>query len=361
MLGRIPGSGSTASSGSHSQQPAGAAPLATYQWGGLAQLNLLQAPASTTLVFYSPPALLPVRCSRPCAAAAGDHTSSIAAPSEGLPQQLPAEQQPAFGAQEVQLRGGLLARKTLELSARNSWSALGDVSIAGMPGWVAVHAPGASGPVVLEVLAPRGVEVLLRPAMPLPLPPEVRRLGQQVEWVLREDQERQQRQEKQARRQAEQHEGGRHQQAQSQQEQEQEQQPQGGAWRPGVQQQGAGQEGQGQGAAALQPLLRTAPLQEGTAGDLLRWRYRPLELSLQSADEPVPIQQPATPQTGAAASDPLAQQPAAQPSTAASGSDSGPAAAATATAPRPKRMLSRRKTSQPADDGPHSQPMMVDE
>lgn len=46
--------------------------------------------------------------------------------------------------------------------------AVADIAISGLPGWVTVLSPGTKGLVCLRVWAPVGVEVFVRPPMPVP-------------------------------------------------------------------------------------------------------------------------------------------------------------------------------------------------
>ena len=43
-----------------------------------------------------------------------------------------------------------------------------DIAISGLPGWVTVLSPGIEGVINLRVWAPVGVEVFVRPPMPVP-------------------------------------------------------------------------------------------------------------------------------------------------------------------------------------------------
>ena len=46
--------------------------------------------------------------------------------------------------------------------------AVADIAISGLPGWVTVLSPGIEGVIDLRVWAPVGVEVFVRPPMPVP-------------------------------------------------------------------------------------------------------------------------------------------------------------------------------------------------
>ncbi|EFJ51703.1 hypothetical protein VOLCADRAFT_120437 [Volvox carteri f. nagariensis] len=67
----------------------------------------------------------------------------------------------------VALRGGLQPKDVVvRANGAAGVAALADVVISGLPGWVSVCAPKAKQDVRLRIWAPRGVEVMLRPAMP---------------------------------------------------------------------------------------------------------------------------------------------------------------------------------------------------
>lgn len=147
--------------------------LARYWWGGLVRIDVVQGPPSLQLVFYGPPAL------RVAAAAAGgaqpdDTQPAAAAQMEGDGtggQEQPGQEGP-FGAESVQLRGGLRMVKRISLRTGSDWRPrpLGDVAVSGVPGWVSVLAAGGAGQrVELEVWAPVGVEAFSRPPLPAPL------------------------------------------------------------------------------------------------------------------------------------------------------------------------------------------------
>lgn len=73
-----------------------------------------------------------------------------------------------FGQQSVLARGGLRVAKTTTLDAIGLDDAVADIAISGLPGWVAVSAPGGVGVIRLRLWAPRGVEVFVRPPLPVP-------------------------------------------------------------------------------------------------------------------------------------------------------------------------------------------------
>ncbi len=46
--------------------------------------------------------------------------------------------------------------------------ALADIALSGLPGWVSVLSPGVKGEIHMRVWAPVGVEVFVRPPIPVP-------------------------------------------------------------------------------------------------------------------------------------------------------------------------------------------------
>lgn len=178
-----------------------AAPLVSYRWGGLARIDIIQAPPSLQLVFCGPPALrVSTSLQQGAAGAAGtpaaaearqspDPTSSSSggvgsSSAEAHQASDPQEQQEAveqpqglFGAQSVALRGGLRLAKRLSLTTARGSSelrpqALADIAISGVPGWVSVQAGGRGGQRIdLDVWVPVGIEVFSRPPLPMTPPP----------------------------------------------------------------------------------------------------------------------------------------------------------------------------------------------
>lgn len=73
-----------------------------------------------------------------------------------------------FGQQSVLARGGLKVVKTVTVEAIGWEDAVVDIAVSGLPGWVAVSAPEGRGPIELRLWAPRGVEVFVRPPLPVP-------------------------------------------------------------------------------------------------------------------------------------------------------------------------------------------------
>jgi nitric-oxide synthase len=208
--GGDPGASSSSPSSSSS-------PLASYVWGGLVRVDVLSAPDDASLAFYGPAAMRVATFAAaggggsggaamlppPTAAALdnGGGSTTATTPAEraaavaaALGAGLAAtsatdstntnkqQQQWLAAADSVAARGGLTAHDVLvpappmvapsEPGRRpRRDAALADVAVSGVPGWIAVHSPRGRSPVRLRVWAPRGVEVFLRPAIPVPLAP----------------------------------------------------------------------------------------------------------------------------------------------------------------------------------------------
>ncbi|KAL0044056.1 hypothetical protein WJX82_006266 [Trebouxia sp. C0006] len=123
---------------------------ATYQWGGVARLDIVSAPPSTALAFYGPPAL-------------HVHALPLVAEEEGEEE----DEEGLFGEGSVLARGGL--RMTDKVISVNRMSgSLADIAISGLPGWISVLSPGVRGEIRMRIWAPVGVEVFVRPPIPVP-------------------------------------------------------------------------------------------------------------------------------------------------------------------------------------------------
>ncbi|GFR50774.1 hypothetical protein Agub_g13039 [Astrephomene gubernaculifera] len=168
--GSVRGTSPSAVKGNLKQQPPGQRRArATYVWSDLVRIDVLSGPPDTALVFYGPNALRVV----------------------GMPY-VPPDQEPdvdyGVGSDNkqnvlictasVEARGGLQPQE-LFVRAQGAGSggatAVADLAVSGLPGWVAIWAPRAKQDVRLRVWAPRGVEVMLRPPLPCPLPPALKR------------------------------------------------------------------------------------------------------------------------------------------------------------------------------------------
>ena len=143
--------------------------IASYSWGGLARIDVLSCPPETQLVFYGPAALRvqTVPTALESAASAGQTRETEAA---------------GFGAESVAARGGLRVARIVELEVEGDYfEPIGDVALSGVPGWLAIVAgpklrsrrgvqseqSGSVHSVKLRVWAPVGVEVFVRPSLPV--------------------------------------------------------------------------------------------------------------------------------------------------------------------------------------------------
>ncbi|KAK9841746.1 hypothetical protein WJX81_000306 [Elliptochloris bilobata] len=128
----------------------------TYLWGGLARIDVLAAPAATELIFYSSEVMRVIAAPLP------------AGPSASAPAPADAAGQPLFGAEAVAAWGGLRVAREVSLDAGERGEGVADICVSGLPGWVAVWLPGARGLVQIRVWAPAGIEVFVRPPLPVP-------------------------------------------------------------------------------------------------------------------------------------------------------------------------------------------------
>ncbi|KAK9806106.1 hypothetical protein WJX72_001602 [[Myrmecia] bisecta] len=128
----------------------------TYMWGALARFDVLDAPDGAQLVFYGPPAFKV-------------HSLPLCGPAD-KPHLAPDAEEPLFGTPSVVARGGLRVAKEVTLQSTSAQAAVADIAISGMSGWAAVYLPAARASMTLRVWAPVGVEVYVRPALPVPNP-----------------------------------------------------------------------------------------------------------------------------------------------------------------------------------------------
>jgi len=54
------------------------------------------------------------------------------------------------------------------ISVNRMSGSLADIAISGLPGWISVLSPGVRGDIQMRIWAPVGVEVFIRPPMPVP-------------------------------------------------------------------------------------------------------------------------------------------------------------------------------------------------
>jgi nitric-oxide synthase len=135
-----------------------------YFWGGLVKIEIMNPNLETQLVFYGPPILRVVGASRGNFIKAGRLDSQI-------------ESEP-FGTESVKARGGL------RMSKETGIESTVDVSISGIPGWVTIYhsatfrAPPsaklrgetANEQLRIRIWTPVGIEVFVRPPIPVPSP-----------------------------------------------------------------------------------------------------------------------------------------------------------------------------------------------
>ncbi|GLC36226.1 hypothetical protein PLESTB_001366400 [Pleodorina starrii] len=139
---------------------------ATYMWSDLVRIDVLSGPPSTVLVFYGPSTMRAVGLpySRP------DQTLQLDYGADGSGRVL-------VCTESVALRGGLQSQElVVRANGATGNTALADVAVSGLPGWVSVWAPKAKKDVRLRVWVPRGVEVMARPTLPCPPPPALERV-----------------------------------------------------------------------------------------------------------------------------------------------------------------------------------------
>jgi len=157
--------------------------IASYMWGGIGRIDVLSCPPETQLVFYGP-AALKVRTLSTSPLSSSEEKTEITklenggggSGGDGF----------SFGAESVASRGGLRMTREVEMVVDGDYfESIGDVALSGVPGWVSVLAgPGRSsrgrrqqrggasasaGTVHLQVWAPVGVEVFVRPPLPVSL------------------------------------------------------------------------------------------------------------------------------------------------------------------------------------------------
>lgn len=165
----------------------------SYLWSGLARVDVLSAPPSTSLVFYGPKSL---RVAALPLLAEGqevelDFDEDQGAEGSDSDDDTPTSSSGGGGSsrarvlhckESVAARGGLVPHLLrVPVPQIPTSQCLADVAVSGLPGWVALYAPFAKQALDLRVWVPRGVEVFLRP--PLPCPPPPRPLGGSSEGV----------------------------------------------------------------------------------------------------------------------------------------------------------------------------------
>ena len=144
---------------------------ASYLWGGLARIDIEEAPSDTYAVFYSPQGLrvrtLPFQAAG--FASEADLGACVDLAAEG----------PPFGWPSVRDRGGLTFHRSVELTRRPTGAGrevvpVVDVAVAGVGGWVSIHmGPGEDLATKVHAWTPRGVQSYFRPPLPVPFSYEV--------------------------------------------------------------------------------------------------------------------------------------------------------------------------------------------
>lgn len=134
-------------------------PLHTGQslaWGGLVRLDVVE---STSDGDPEDGGMYMTFCGPPCLRVVSSGTDSTATRTD-----------PLFGEESVALRGGLRMARSVDLHSNSGGDGVHqDIAISGIPGWIAVHSSGRrKGGVKMNVWAPVGVEVYMRPAFPIP-------------------------------------------------------------------------------------------------------------------------------------------------------------------------------------------------
>lgn len=174
----------------------------SYFWGGIAQIDILQAPVSLGLVFVGPRVLkahafplLP--CPSTSKTGNNDNYNKITqgqlldqlvntryldleSLSEGAPEEKSKEvdlESAFFGKDSVLERGGLFVAREFEIECHGFEERILDICVSGVPGWVTVMVPRMhqrrnEGIFKGRVWAPKGIEVFLRPPIPAPNPLE---------------------------------------------------------------------------------------------------------------------------------------------------------------------------------------------
>lgn len=171
---------------------------AYYSWGNVAHVEIKACPEGTQLVFYGPPIL---RVVEKKSTAGEEQMASIPVDAKQVQHQ-------CFGEGSIQARGGLRKARTvvLDIPKRKSshysdteMVSLCDIAVSGVPGWISVQTTAksssfsssaydtydhrnrsirnhtsenantihASEAIVMDMYAPVGVEVFVRPSMPV--------------------------------------------------------------------------------------------------------------------------------------------------------------------------------------------------
>ena len=143
--------------------PSDGGPLAgtSYFWGGLVRVDVLEAPTCARLTFISAYSLRVATCDGGAAAAQAFYDAEVGTTLT-----------PPLSTASAEQLGALEMRQRVELDLEQNRQAA-DISVSGL-GWISIGAlaslraaAGGSMRAVLEVWVPRGVQVSLRPPMPI--------------------------------------------------------------------------------------------------------------------------------------------------------------------------------------------------
>ncbi len=144
-----------------------------YAWGGLVRIHVVDCPDGTSLTFFGPDVLE--------LTSAPFSTEDLKGMLQGdLPLENPGD---GFGSHSVETRGGMRVAKKAAIKAGKKGGVLADVAISGIPGWVQIghdvcettpaadeNRGGRGNAVRIVVEAPKGIEVFVRPPMPMARP-----------------------------------------------------------------------------------------------------------------------------------------------------------------------------------------------
>mmetsp|Transcript_23158 Transcript_23158/g.60253 ORF Transcript_23158/g.60253 Transcript_23158/m.60253 type:complete len:403 (-) Transcript_23158:151-1359(-) len=156
-------------------------PGATYLWGGIARIDVVEAPPGTQLAFYGPSVLKvfgiellgeedEIQVGEEEVEEEGREDDSEAVELDGN------DDGELYGAQSVKDRGGLCLVRTAEIKTTGRVEPLVDISVSGLAGWVSVMGTSRKEQSIkLRIFTPRGVEAFLRPPLPVPDPFQLQR------------------------------------------------------------------------------------------------------------------------------------------------------------------------------------------